>query len=252
MRAGIFKRREKQQGLTLLEMVVVLGILAATSTLIIYSITPSTLTFTTTGKSKNAARIVTEGTMKTLKDAILGTPGQPGYWSDMTKINNVFPLYTAQLIISPGWISSNLPSGSNPYATFQILPWFTALNSFNPVSGKGWRGPYIDVSGSYPYTLDATNRYFPGDLYPAAFSSIPVALDGWGNPIIIQWPSSGSSVSVQVQNARMVSAGPNGILDSLSPTAKLTLILYSNYTNTANASLIGDDVVSFFFWPALP
>ncbi len=261
MRAFISKRRANQQGLTLLEMSVVLGILAATSTLIIYSITPSTLTFTTTGKSKNAARIVTEGTMKTIKDAILGTPGQPGYWSDLTKINDIFPQYTAQLLLSPLQVSASLPGGSNPLAGFAATTWYTTLNRFDPISGKGWRGPYIDVQGSYPYTADATNRYFTGDLYPPGFSTVPVALDGWGNPIIIQWgalntsdgsPSIATTYSIYVKHARMVSAGPNSALDSLSPTAKLTLHQYTDYTNPSNAGLIGDDVVVFFFWPALP
>jgi len=256
--------RRGVSALTLLEMVVVLAILSAITGLLTYSLAPSRITFSSAGRDRTAAHIVTDTTVQSIFEAVLGAPGAPGYWSDMEKVNVAFPMFVAQLYVGPDQVAVSCPwtmlsANSNTV-------WFKSLVAFNPRTGKGWRGPYLNATGaSYPFTLEATNRYFTGDLHPPALGSCPVPLDGWGNPIIIQWGtldaaeqaaiSSGlDAAQIQVKHARIISAGPNGVLDSLSPASKATLLKYDDFVTDrapGGARLSGDDIIRFFFWPSL-
>lgn len=249
--------------LSLMELVIVVGVLAITTGLISYSLNPNTLTVIGVGRSQTSPTIVTLATMKVLKESILGANGQPGLWTDMDKVNRAFPQFTASLFVSPDQVAAAAPGSY--LASSTNAQWFKNLVSFNPKTGKGWRGPYLSVNGgSYPFTQDGTNRLFTGDLQPQALGSIPVPIDGWGNPIIIQWgiltSSEVSSLTtdaadrLRVNNARMISAGPNGVLDSNSSAAKSKLFKYTDFVAdraTGGAKLSGDDVITFFFYPDL-
>ena len=60
-------------------------------------------------------------------------------------------------------------------------------------------------------------------------------MDGWGNPIVIQNPGLTSDGG---QDVRLVSAGPNGIVN-IDPTVSTAALL-------ATPSLAGDDIwISF-------
>ena len=79
------------------------------------------------------------------------------------------------------------------------------MAGFNFSSGRGWNGPYL---------IDAGNRYgnftdpSDSDNFTTDYGSDadPAVLDGWGKPIILQEAST--------QNARLVSAGVDGVLET--------------------------------------
>ena len=52
-------------------------------------------------------------------------------------------------------------------------------------------------------------------------------LDGWGNPIILQWPTTADPLEVRAKSVRLISAGPptktsgsklRGVIDTLATT----------------------------------
>ncbi|MEO1525751.1 MAG: type II secretion system protein [Planctomycetota bacterium] len=94
--------------------------------------------------------------------------------------------------------------------------------SYDATTGRGWSGPYVDHGVSVPvrYRVDL----------PAGFTrdygedGDPAPVDGWGRPIVIQQPvlSGASHSSTSINYARLVSAGPDGVLQTsnadLEPT----------------------------------
>ena len=82
-----------------------------------------------------------------------------------------------------------------------------ALQSFDPVTRLGWRGPYVAPSGAQ-YAINV----------PMGFTSDygkdgdPGVSDAWGRPIVIQIPTHDSVPDWQY--ARLVSAGPDGKIDT--------------------------------------
>ncbi len=251
MKASL-KTVSRRRGLTLLEMVLVLGILAVVAGVITYSITPTTLTFSGVGNNETAAHIATRATMKSIQGALLGDQNGPGYWSDMNKNSLMFPQSLADLFVSPGVTSAAYSNITyNPYNLSIQQFW-----SYNPKTGLGWRGPYLAADGKYIYGAAAEARYFSNNFQLVSLSKTPCPTDGWGNPIVL-WPG-GLVDSTSLPNACLISAGPNGILDSNSPTAHANLHVYNDFV-TARLRPSGDplrycqdDVIVFLFQPALP
>lgn len=82
--------------------------------------------------------------------------------------------------------------------------------NYDPHTQRGWSGPYLSPGGVYRVVDESgfTTRYGEdGD---------PCPLDGWGQPIVIQQPQAlGSTESMRDRTyARLVSAGPNGVIDT--------------------------------------
>jgi len=128
--------------------------------------------------------------------------------------------------------------------------------TFTPSTRQGWRGPYLSFSGKYPYTAAAVARGFTPQYQPLPFANYPVPVDGWGNPIIIRWFVD-SAPSTTVNQTHMVSAGPNGVLNSVAVNGlgQPFLNTYADFVadrQPGGARISDDDVVYFFFWPTLP
>jgi len=182
------------RGLTLVELLVVLTILAAIAGILTATFSGSIAIRTAGGESLEDDTIVTNASMLEIRDVLIGRDlDETGYLQHL----NQLPERIGFLAQKPA-----------------------ALDDFDPVRKRGWRGPYIqDLGTRYG---DFTE---PGDGFTATYGlpDDPAFLDAWRKPIILQEPLT--------DNARLVSAGPNRILET-DPT---------DATNPAR----GDDLVLF-------
>jgi type II secretory pathway pseudopilin PulG len=235
--------RFRSSGLTLMELVMVVAILAFLAGLVTYNLTPNQLTFSGAGGNKTAGRIATEASLSRLKSAMLGTADFPGYWQDMNRDMWFWPRYLEWLSRPPADAADI--SGASPDAA----AYFTSMMSFNASRRVGWRGPYLQFQGDI-IPLDAT-RGFTSRLGGGVYRS---PLDAWGKPIVMQWPSSylgsgtadfgnargDAAMAVFIaSNSRLVSAGPDGILQT-----EININSLQTYEDfQLNPALVGDDVV---------
>lgn len=121
-----------------------------------------------------------------------------------------------------------------------------AFTGWDPARRRGWRGPYLvpGVRGFFPAKADrrfpddatfAERRFFPDlghlllpaewkdDAKASAYGFVgePAAFDPWGNPYVLQIPPpqafaavTNTADTVRFRYARLVSAGPDGVLDT--------------------------------------
>lgn len=179
-----------RRGLTLLELVVVVAILAILIGFIVpvadYAINES-------------KRKVTNANLVLIRDAIMGTQDKPGFLQDTGRL----PITLGELFVQP----TNVPA-------------------WNRDTGLGWRGPYVVPQGQYLVNPAANFFvYSPGSSgYPGTgygTNSDPAVLDGWQRPIVLQVPNQSMSagtystaLAADLAFARLVSAGQNGIIDT--------------------------------------
>ena len=213
-RAFPFNRR----GLTLLELVVVIAILAIVAGFVV----PLAGNLIASGKTT-----ATNANLALIRNAIMGTSDKPGFYNDTGQL----PSTIKDLFINP------FPSG-NP------------LSTFNRDTNLGWRGPYLIPSGgTYPATFPqyaSGSGGYPGTGYGS--TGDPAIFDAWGNPIVLQIPNQtasyasppfSSALAADLQFARLVSAGPNGTID----TPQNAVDSLGNPYPSADAR--GDDIVLF-------
>lgn len=109
-----------RRGFTLIELVLVVMILGIIAGLVVPLLGGFSQISTPTGP-KSDRQIVTETTMQTVRDAIMGTDARPGAWTDMGQRPADFP--------------------TNPNAV--LYETFNGVSTFDPVTKIGWRGPYL-------------------------------------------------------------------------------------------------------------
>ncbi len=188
---GATARSGRNRGFTLIEIVVVVAIMAILATILV-PLFNGILSNSSASSQDSPAYVATKTTMQAVRDAIVGSgPGRPGYLSDMGS----FPATMADLF----------NQGAKP--------------SFDPVTGRGWRGPYmLAPTGTYAVNANFTTAY--------GANGDPTVLDAWLNPIIIQTATNGT--------VRLVSTGADGVIQ----------------TQPGSAGACGDDVVVVLMQPA--
>jgi prepilin-type N-terminal cleavage/methylation domain-containing protein len=205
-------------GFTLLELVVVIVIIAALAGLVVSQV----------DRSREYAELtVARADLQTVSEAVGGSAAGAGYLRDMKYVPGFQPVgLRVHDLFSP----SSYPSA----ATFELE------------TKRGWRGPYLRSGGLFPASGD---RRFAGDatflerkFYAPDGSSRyggvgdSCVKDPWGNPVVIQVPEAvaftgAADEAKRMQYLRLVSAGPDGVLDTIS--------------NDATAAVRGDDLVLF-------
>ncbi|MCG8508328.1 MAG: hypothetical protein MI741_03785 [Rhodospirillales bacterium] len=222
-------------GLTLIELVVVLVVLVALAGLLVPLLS---------GLGEQAQEDATRATLSQVAQAILGTGGYEQAMryardSDGDKVG-----YGTGL---PWPSNDEVDAGRPDHPQLRYL--FVApeaLPDYDLVTQIGWRGAWLDISASGGYSVDTpadprgfprgfTTTYGDGDGDDVDNDGTneaddPTPLDGWGNPIVIQWPDpdgngpdpdgDGVADPDELRNVRLVSAGADGFLDT--PVDELT------------------------------
>lgn len=157
--------------LTLIELIVTILILVGLSSVLI------PLFGNTVKETRSRASQVS---LYKIRDAVMGTAETPGYFQDIGSL----PTDLGDLYVVPSSLSAN-------------------LQSYDPVTKTGWRGPYLESINAGRYEAD--NDYGQlDDLFP---------VDASRNAIVLQIPTSGADAAENQLNARLVAPGPNGVID---------------------------------------
>jgi len=207
------------------------------------------------GVSQTTQLDATFATMTALRNAIMGTPNQPGYHQDMAGL--LIPSGTLANAVSggdPDYVGNNttvpitIPCGfpwqpldlfQNPTgATTSSSPATNTAQTFDPFTRKGWRGPYLQQT--------AGNSLFGQilDSYPPRTGSL--VGKAAGQPIVIQWPPLGTAGLAGPRTAyiRLVSYGTNGVADAGYQTVWDPQTIQLNQQTTPG-SMYQDDVILY-------
>lgn len=194
-----------RRGLTLFELLVVLGILLVLGTLVVPAVN---------GHLGRSREDITWQSMRRVRDVIMGTyfddmgqqvprPGTPGIAAG--RVNHPQLGY---LFVNPAYYEDE-NALTEPYDA-----------SYDPVARLGWRGPYLLHEGEgFSYRVELARGF--SELY--GLDGDPAVLDGWGNPIVLQEPDANNDGAIDLdeqRHVRLVSAGPDGILNT-DPNALL-------------------------------
>ncbi|MEM9399242.1 MAG: type II secretion system protein [Verrucomicrobiota bacterium] len=201
-------RLSDQAGLTLVELLVVMVILIGVGSIFTATFSDRVQVRGADGESREMGEVVTLDTMRTVRDALIGTPsGDPGYRGDLGKMPSRL-----------GALIENIDTETN----------------FSPASRRGWRGPYIVHEGLRYGDFTGTN--FPTNtIIP---DTDPAILDGWGRALLLgQETGTGGEAFVW-----LVSAGPNRELETDLTTADHDGDSAYDYDGVVDR---GDDIVLF-------
>jgi hypothetical protein len=183
----------------------------------------------------------TYATMSNLRNAIVGTPSQPGYFQDMKHLP-ISSSTDVDVAAGAGMPQQTSPlpaqhaafSGVMLHGTVDLFVQPTGSQAFLPATAKGWRGPYMSLTAGYLPSPP------PGSLTPQigeVFDSFPGGGQP-GRPILIVWPPVGTPGRSQGQGVFLVSTGPDGLAD-LDYTTN-----YDPATLSTNSAL-HDDLILF-------
>ncbi len=233
-----------RRAFSLVELIIVITILAVIAAIAIPQL----------GNRMTKAKITAARTqLQTVRSALVGSPDAPGLADDLRYVcgGRLSLLSLANLLVH-----TNLLDGSS-------------MPAFDPASGQGWRGPYLTVTSSVQNNLPEREGLFPEaddqrferdstfkergffrqpgdpegttDTSPYGEPGDPTIGDPWGNPLVLQVPSSTAEPTItrtrSWRYARLVSAGPDGILQT--PRDRLA------GRNSAGVEARGDDIVLF-------
>jgi len=166
----------RRSGLTLIELIVVLLVVAGLSGLLVPLFA---------GTIQNAQQVATRASLIQIRDAL------SEYWRDTKHVplDGVTTVATESDRFDITWLMTNPVTGD------------TSVD-FAASTRIGWRGPYLNAS-----TGDAV-----------AYGS-PLMIDAWNQPIVVQDVDPTASL----RDVRVVSGGPNGVVDVPGATATASL-----------------------------
>ncbi len=250
---NILPPNPSRRALTLLELAVVCAILVSLSGMVLFSLTPDRIRFARAGQNKTAPQIATEATMMGIREAVMGGPAGPGFWDDVGHLGVLWPSVDLYRLFQPLTSDPSLIIGTSS----PLFGNYQAVLKYNPLTGVGWRGPYMQVPTA-TYTVDAARGFTT--TYRRVAVQCPYFSDAWGNPIVLQFPDKYTTNGITfdftnpahnlyyIENCRMVSAGPNGILNSELNLRSLPNGMpgYDYLSSGTNSLTLDDDIMMFF------
>lgn len=267
-------------GFTLVELVLELVVLGAIS---------AVATLRLGGVLENTRAQAAQADLATLRDGFTGSPSCPGYLADMQPLPGFSPAFlrihnllspTNVVGISGARIDDGvLRTGYAPYASF---------TNWSAETSRGWHGPYVRLSAAVRNTDPAREGRFPAPndrrakgeptfrergffplvaaekavLYAYGQAGEQAAADPWGNPYVLQVPPAEAfdtsvSETFRFHYARLVSAGPDGVLQTpcyggnTSTAEARRLLRLAGKLPDGTAGARGDDLVLFVCRPDL-
>lgn len=200
-----------QKGLSLIELTIVLLIMMALAGLILPSFNEV---------PAYAQCTATKSTMKAIRDALLGDISGGGYVDDMGE----FPDSLTELFTPPPPFSCSDPSKTDQASCETAGETWQSEKLFNPVTGMGWRGPYMQEVTTINAS-SVTGGNFDLTATPLTHIDPPVVAGDTG--VLGSFVKNGVRRPIVIQNSttnfvRLVSAGRDGELSS--PITDLTLV----------------------------
>lgn len=191
-----------RRGLTLFELMLVLGILLILSTLVIPVVS---------GHLSQSRKDVTWQSLRRVRDVVMNT-----FFDDM-----------GQRLPRPGLSGLRAGRMNHPQLCYLFVNPKTHEDddlltmeydtNYDPISRRGWRGPYLQhEGGGFEYAEDEEDEE-GGFTRRYGETGDPAVMDGWGNPILLQEPDDDGDGLIdfdEARHVRLVSAGPNGIVDT--------------------------------------
>lgn len=198
-------------GFSLLELMLVLVILIATSVLVMPLLTPTVQT--PSGGLKSASEVTTQSTMSVIREAMVG---EEGVLETLPNSPDALPREISDLV-----------SEKPPTHVLKTAP---QLSRFNPFFRIGWRGPYLLSTG--------VNE-----------QGEPTVVDGWGREfqLHVDFDSNGEIDEEESRYIRVVSAGPNGQFET--PRDSRNMKPGKEREENLTLEECGDDLVIFFCVP---
>lgn len=215
-----------RRGLTLLELVMVVSILAVLTAMIV----PGMNT-----QNEETRLVVARKSLQDLRDTIANR-----YLPDMGTLPQAHDLDTVRLSDAAGIPQLHfLFFNPNSYVASHAQT-YSAMSDYNTTTRMGWNGPYVTTSAAkYP---DITTRRFPKDPnnddtwaecgFTANYGYLndQTLNDPWGSPFVIRFVDRTRGANTE-REYYLVSAGPNRVLN------------FATWTQNANGTMnTGDDL----------
>lgn len=292
----IFRNSKNRHGFTLVELLAVVAILAILAVFVAGRFERLTSTARIT-VAESDLKTIRDAFMDPDAGYVADMSGIPGFSVGYLRLGNLMVSTNLYGSVAAGKgrtrgmrVDDLSDSAARSYGCARA----STFTTWNEDSGRGWRGPYVRtgsaaVTANFPgendirfaddssfgargFYPDVSNIELPDDIVGRlndcsayGFPGEPAIMDPWGNPYVLQIPpaqafrgATNVTDEARFAYARVVSAGPNGILETPCYSQNATnglgtswdergrrLVRQAGLIDIDDRSTRGDDLVLF-------